>query len=78
MILLYSDDFPTDFRNTIIPYYYISNTKQKKLSVRCLAGRFTQPCVAINSNKSSTDMAKLQIKQENFIRREDYFQYCSF
>ena len=33
----------------------------------------TQPCVAINLNKSSTDMAKLQIKQEKYIYLEDYF-----
>lgn len=72
MTLLYSDDFQTEFHNTII-HYYISDSEQKRLSICCLAGRFTQPCVAINSNKSSADMAKLQIKQEKYIYLEDYF-----
>ena len=72
MTLLYSDDFQTEFHNTIINYY-ISDSEQKMLSIRCLAGRFTQPCVAINLNKSSTDMAKLQIKQEKYIYLKDYF-----
>ncbi len=72
MTPLYSDDFQTEFHNTII-HYYISDSEQKRLSIRCLAGRFTQPCVAINLNKSSPDMAKLQIKQEKYIYPEDYF-----